>query len=93
MMKNIKHNAAQVAAPSNLSSSRSDCFLRVCWWKTSTARTMKHLLVVLTVWTRRIQMMEGVKRDRKRGEIVGLKVNVCKQGGAEEREDFEVLSC
>lgn len=29
MMKNIKHNAAQVAAPSNLSSSRADRFLRV----------------------------------------------------------------
>lgn len=44
MMKNIKHNAAQVAAPSNLSSSRGDRFLRVCGKETSAARTMKHLL-------------------------------------------------
>lgn len=47
MMKNIKHNAAQVAAPSNLSLSRGDRFLRVCAWETSSARTMKHLLAPL----------------------------------------------
>ncbi len=65
MMKNIKHNAAQVAAPSNLSPSRCDRFLRVCGKETSVARTMKHLLVVLTVWTPRILMIEGVKETER----------------------------
>lgn len=66
MMKNIKHNAAQVAAPSNLSSSHADRFVRVCGKKTSATRTMKHLLVVLVVRKERIQMMESVKKVDKR---------------------------
>ena len=65
MMKNIKHNAAQVAAPSNLSSSRGDRFLRVCGEETSTARTMKRLLVELTVPTQRIQIMARVKETER----------------------------
>lgn len=65
MMKNIKHNAAQVAAPSNLSSSRRDRFLRVCGKETSAARTMKHLLMVLAIWPRRIQMIEKVKETER----------------------------
>lgn len=65
MMKNIKHNVAQVAAPSNLSLSRGDRFLRVCAWETSSARTMKHLLAPLRVWMQRIPMIK-VGRDKRK---------------------------
>lgn len=77
MMKNIKHNAAQVAAPSNLSSSRGDRFLRVCGQETSTARTMKHLLVVLIVWMQRIQMTVREKETERVKVRREKKSNLC----------------
>lgn len=71
MMKNIKHNAAQVAAPSNLSLLHGDRFLHVCRLETSTAKTMKHLLVVLIVWMQRIQMMVRKKKAESESKGIG----------------------
>lgn len=47
MMKNIKHNAAQVAAPSNLSSRRRDRFLAACVRQETSGRTARRLVTPL----------------------------------------------
>lgn len=77
MMKNIKHNAAQVAAPSNLSSSHADRFLRVCGKETGATRTMKHLLVLLVARKQRIQMMEGGECKTPKSKLETKKNHLC----------------
>lgn len=47
MMKNIKHNAAQVAAPSNLSSRRRDRFLAACARQETSGRRARRLVTPL----------------------------------------------
>lgn len=92
MKKNFKHNVAQVAAPSNLSQSRTDRFLAVSGWEISDARATEHPLPALTVqaeqrakaveWKREKEWREW-KTVRMRGILICvLFVCVCGGGSA-----------
>lgn len=87
MMKNIKHNAAQVAAPSNLSSPGCDRFLRVSRRRKQALRGRWNISLRPSVFG---NTNDGVNENEgKKPSVEGKQREGC-TGVCELRECFEV---
>lgn len=86
MMKNIKHNAAQVAAPSNLSSPGCDRFLRVSRRRKQALRGRWNISLRPSVFG---NTNDGVNENEGKKPSVAGKQREGRTGVCELRECFE----
>lgn len=87
-MKNIKHNAAQVAAPSNLSSPQRDRFLGACARQETSKRTARRLVSLVG---RLIVQMTGREGRQGGGGSTGL--NLSSPAASPQASSFLSMAC